>query len=222
MHGLVIADSSHERLRWPAYFCYLRATLGKEAAIHNNQQVGDMAVEVLARQAKARAQHTGEPFEGALKAVLETRAGAQLGELRDGAHHDESANQWQEDSAQERAIERKRTRKEHLKRVQQEAAWERFMQEEQRELELRKGGQLAELLGAPLPGEPPTALQRLASEDQRQAKEGLVALMTNGKTSYKRLEQLSEGDVPGRIAARRLRTTWLKKRGDGWLSRRDG
>jgi hypothetical protein len=95
------------------------------------------------------------------------------------------------------------------------------MEQEQRELELRKDGRLAQLLGAPLPGEPPAALRRLASEDQRQAEEGLVALMTNGKLSYKRLEQLSEGDVPGRIAARRLRTTWLKKRGDGWLGRGD-
>jgi hypothetical protein len=221
LHGLAIAHSSHERLRWPAYFCYLRATLGKEPAIDNNQRVGDMAVEVLARQAEARAEQTGEPFERALKAVLGTRAGAQLEELRDGAHRDESANQWQEDCAQERAIERKRIRKEELNRVRQEAAWERFIHEEQRELELRKDGQLAELLGAPLLGESPTALQRLASEDQRQAEEGLVALMTNGKMSYKRLDQLSEGDVPGRIAARRLRTTWLKKRGDGWLGRRD-
>jgi hypothetical protein len=180
-----------------------------------------MAVEVLARQAEARAEQTGEPFERALKAVLETRAGAQLEELRDGAHCDENANQWQEDCAQERAIERKRIRKEELNRVRQEAAWERFIHEEQRELELRKDGQLAELLGAPLLGESPTALQRLASEDQRQAEEGLVALMTNGKMSYKRLDQLSEGDVQGRIAARRLRTTWLKKRGDGWLGRRD-
>ena len=221
MHGLAIAHSSQERLRWPAYFCYLRATLGKEAAIQNNQRVGDMAVEVLARQAEARAEQTGEPFERALKAVLETRAGQQLGELRDGAHRDENSNQWQEDCAQERAIERKRIRKEELKRVRQEAAWERFIQEEQRELELRKDGQLGELLGAPLLGESPMVLQRLASEDQRQAEEGLVALMTNGKMSYKRLEQLSEGDVPGRIAARRLRTTWLKKRGDGLLGRRD-
>jgi hypothetical protein len=180
-----------------------------------------MAVEVLERQAEVRAERTGEPFKGALKAVLETRAGGQLGALRDGAQHDESAKQWQEDCAQERAVERKRTRKEELKRVQQEAAWERFMEEEKRELELRKDGRLAQLLGAPLAGEPPAALRRLASEDQRQAEEGLVALMTNGKLSYKRLEQLSEGDIPGRVAARRLRTTWLKKRGDGWLGRGD-
>ncbi len=180
-----------------------------------------MAVEVLARQAEARAEQTGEPVKAALKDVLETRAGRQLGELRDGAHHDESANQWQEDCAQERAIERKRTQKEELNRVKQEAAWDRFMEEEQRELELRKDGQLADLLGAPLPGEPPAVLQRLASEDQRQAEEGLVALMTSGKLSYKRLEQLSEGDVPGRIAASRLRMMWLKQRGDGWLGRGD-
>ena len=69
----------------------------------------------MARQAEARAEQTGEPFERALKAVLETRAGQQLGELRDGAHRDENSNQWQEDCAQERAIERKRIRKEELK-----------------------------------------------------------------------------------------------------------
>jgi len=181
-----------------------------------------MAVEVLARPAGGRAERTGESFEAALKDVLETRAGRQLGELRDGVHHDESANQWQENRAQERAIERKRIRKEELNRVRQEAAWERFIHEEQRELELRKDGQLARLLGAPLPGESLTTSQRLASEDKRQAEEGLVALMTNGKMSYKRLEDLSEGDILGRIAARRLRTTWLKKRGDGWLGHRDG
>lgn len=93
------------------------------------------------------------------------------------------------------------------------------MQDERRELELRKEGQLARLLGDPLPGEPPAALQRLASEDRRQAEEGLVALISNGKVFYKRLEELSEGDMPARIAASRLRTTWLKERLDGWLGR---
>ena len=91
------------------------------------------------------------------------------------------------------------------------------MQAERRELELRKDGQLATLLGASLPGEPPAALRRLASEDRRQAEEELVALTSNGKTSYKHLEELSARDMPARIAASRLRTTWLKERGDGWL-----
>lgn len=189
--------------------------------MHKNQKVGDMAVEVLARQAEARAERTGKPFEGVLKAVLETEAGRQLRELRDGPRHDGRADQWQEDFALKRAAERSRTQKEELRRVQKEAAWEVFMQAERRELKLRKDDQLAKLLGAPLPGEPPAALQRLAFEDRRQAEEGLVALMSNGKMSYKRLEELSEGDMPARSAASRLRTTWLKKRGDGWLARGD-
>ena len=58
------------------------------------------------------------------------------------------------------------------------------MRSEQRELELRKRGQLAELLGEALAGEPSAALRLLASEDQRQAEEGLVALTSNGKVYY--------------------------------------
>jgi hypothetical protein len=73
-----------------------------------NQRVADMVDEVLARQARARAERTGEAFEEALKAVLETEAGRQLGELRDGPHHDERADQWQEDISQERTEERHR------------------------------------------------------------------------------------------------------------------
>ena len=49
--------------------------------MHENQRVADMADEVLVRQAKARVESTGEPFEVALKAVLETEAGQQLRKL---------------------------------------------------------------------------------------------------------------------------------------------
>jgi hypothetical protein len=187
-----------------------------------NHRVAEVAVDVLARQAGDRARQTGEPFEEALKAVLQTEAGRQHGELRDGPHRDERAERWQEDLVQERARERKREQAEEKNRAQRAAAWERFMQTELRELELRKNGQLAKLLGEPLPGEPPVALQRLASEDQRQAEEGLVALMSGGKVSYKRLDELSPQEMPARIAANRARTTWLKERRDGWLGRRDG
>jgi hypothetical protein len=186
--------------------------------MHKNQRVADMAVDVLARQAGDRAKRTGEPFEEALKAVLETEAGRQLGQLRDGPHRDERAERWQEDLVRER----KRQRAEEKSRVEQAAAWKRFMQAELRELGLRKDGQLAKLLGEPLPGEPAAALERLASEDQRQAEEGLVALMSGGKVSYKHLDELSPKDRPARIAANRARTTWLKERRDGWLGRGDG
>ena len=96
------------------------------------------------------------------------------------------------------------------------------MQAELRELELREDGQLARLLGEPLPGEPPAALERLAAEDRRQAEEGLVALMSGGKVSYKYVDELCPEDMPARIAANRARTTWLKERQDRWLGRGDG
>jgi hypothetical protein len=190
--------------------------------MQKNQIVADMAIDVLARQAGARAKQSGEPFEKALKAVLETEAGRQLGELRDGPHRNERAQDWQEDLVRERAQERKQRRAEERQRVEQAAAWERFMQTELRELELRKGGQLARVLGDALPGEPPAALERLASEDQKQAEEGLVALMSMGKVSYKHLAELSQKDMPARIAANRLRTAWLKERRDRWLGRGEG
>jgi hypothetical protein len=197
--------------------------------MQKNQRVTDMAVDVLARQAGARAQRTGEPFEEALKAVLETEAGRQLGELRDGPHGYERAQEWQEDLQWERSEERSRARQEERRRAREEelsrardAAWKSFMQAERRELQLRKDGQLAGLLGEPLPGESPAALRRLAFEDQRQAEEGLVALMRGGKVSYKPIEELCPEEMPARVAANRLRETWLKERQDGWLARGDG
>jgi hypothetical protein len=194
----------------------------KGKAMQKNQRVADMAVDVLARQAGVHAKRSGETFEDALEAVLETAAGRQLGELRDGAHRAERADQWQEGLPRERAVERKRQRAEERKRIEQAAAWEQFMQAELQELELRKGGQLASLLGEPLPGEPPAALEQLASEDRRQAEERLVALMRGGKVFYKHIDELSPEDMSARIAANRVRATWLKERRDGWLGRGDG
>jgi hypothetical protein len=195
----------------------------------HDQNVSDMANEVLARQAKVRAERTGEPLEEARAAVLKTEAGRQLRTLREGPYRDERAGEWQEGMAQKRAEERSRARQEERSRARQEecsraqlAAWKSFMQAELRGLEQRKDGQLARLLGEALPGEPPATLQRLASEDRRQAEEGLVALMRNGKVFYKHVERLSEEDMPARIAANRLRTTWLKERQDGWLDHGNG
>ena len=97
------------------------------------------------------------------------------------------------------------------------------MEAERRELELRKNGQLAQMLGEPLPGEPTAVVLRLASEDRRQAEEGLVALMHDGEVFYKPLEELRVEDMPARIAATRLRTAWLKERQQGrWFGREMG
>ena len=161
----------------------------------------------------------------ALRDVLQTEAGRRLGQLRDGDHRDERAEQWQPSLLRERAEERRQARlREERRRLKEEerirarkAAWESFMRRERQELELRKDGQLAELLGEALAGEPPAALRRLAREDQRQAEEGLVALTSNGKVYYKLVEELTEEDMGARIAADRLREAWLKERRDGWL-----
>jgi hypothetical protein len=193
--------------------------------MQKNQRVSEMATEVLARQAGARARRTGESLEVALKAVLQTEAGRLLGELRDGEHRDERADQWQRSLSRDRAEERRLARlREERRRLQEEerirarkAAWESFMRKERRELKLRKDGQLAGLLGEALAGEPPAALRRLAREDQRQAEEGLVALTSNGKMYFKLVEELTEADMAARIAADRLRESWLKERRDRWL-----
>ena len=72
------------------------------------QRVLQMVEVVLTRQAQTRAKWTGEPFEEALKAVQETEAGRQLGELRDGLHLHDGAREWQEGLLLERAEERLR------------------------------------------------------------------------------------------------------------------
>ncbi|HLL39917.1 MAG TPA: hypothetical protein VK357_09655 [Rubrobacteraceae bacterium] len=70
------------------------------------QTVAEMANEVLMRQAKARADRSGEPIEAAMGAVVGTEAGKQLTDLRDGPHGDEGVEEWQVGIAKERARER--------------------------------------------------------------------------------------------------------------------
>ncbi len=172
--------------------------------MHEGQRASENPNDVPARQANIRAERNGESSEETPEAV-------------DGQQPEEEQNQWQEALDRKRARELDRERSEERNRARIAAAWKPFIQSERRELELRKDGQLARLLGDPLPGEPPEALQRLASEDRRQAEQGLVALTSNGKVFYKRVDELSPEDMPARGAARRLRTTWLKERSDRWL-----
>ena len=82
--------------------------------MHDDRSVEEMAQEVLMRQAKARADRCGEPIEEALKAVLKTEAGAQLRELRDASHDEESVEEWQLSMARDRAQERAEDLGDHL------------------------------------------------------------------------------------------------------------
>ena len=70
-----------------------------------------MANDVLMRQAKARADRTGESIEEALEAVVNTEAGTQL---RDAPHNEESLEEWQAGMARERAEERAEDLGDHL------------------------------------------------------------------------------------------------------------
>jgi predicted component of type VI protein secretion system len=82
--------------------------------VHDDRSVEEMANEVLMRQAKARADRTGESIEEALEAVLNTEAGTQLKELRDAPHDEESVEEWQVGMARERAEERAEDLGDHL------------------------------------------------------------------------------------------------------------
>ena len=80
-----------------------------------DRSVDQMANEVLMRQAKARADRTGESIEEAMEAVLNTEAGTQLRELRDVPRRDEeSVEEWQVGMARERAEERAEDLGDHL------------------------------------------------------------------------------------------------------------
>jgi hypothetical protein len=74
--------------------------------MREDQSVAEMANEALMRQAKARAERREEPIEEAMEAVLDTDAGRQLMELRDGHHGEEGVEETQVAAARERAKER--------------------------------------------------------------------------------------------------------------------
>ena len=80
----------------------------------DDRSVEEMAHEVLMRQAKARADRTGESIEEAMEAVLNTEAGAQLRERRDVPHDEESVEEWRVGMARERAEERAQDLGDHL------------------------------------------------------------------------------------------------------------
>jgi hypothetical protein len=79
---------------------------GGESTVREDQSIAEMANEVLMRQAKARADRSGEPIEAAMEAVLNTEAGKQLRDLRDGPHGEQGVEETQVGVARERARER--------------------------------------------------------------------------------------------------------------------
>jgi hypothetical protein len=98
--------------------------------------------------------------------------------------------------------------------VHSEEAWELYLEAERRELEMRKEGHLAKILGCALPDESPEELARLAEEDRLMAQEGLVELKSeSGEIMYKPLENLTPQDRRRRIRCEGERVDWIVDRG---------
>jgi hypothetical protein len=94
-----------------------------------------------------------------------------------------------------------------------EEAWERYMDAERQDLENRRTGLLRKLLDGPLPGESVEALERLASEDEARAEEGLIELNSpDGEIYYKHIDTLSPEDRSERGAAEGARVEWITVR----------
>jgi len=74
--------------------------------MRSDQTVYEMVEEVLRRQAGAVVESSGCSPQEALESVLQTEAGRQLRELRDGPHAHEKARGWQENLLWHRALER--------------------------------------------------------------------------------------------------------------------
>jgi hypothetical protein len=62
--------------------------------LHREKTISEMIEEVLAHQAKALAEQTGQTFVSALGVVASTEAGQQLRELANGKHRHEKAREW--------------------------------------------------------------------------------------------------------------------------------
>jgi hypothetical protein len=101
----------------------------------------------------------------------------------------------------------------HVRAVSHQQAWDRFMEAERRELENRRNGLLRKLLGDPLPGESSEELERLASEDETRAEQGLLSLMNpDGEITYKHIDDIIPEDRTARIAAEGARVEWFAER----------
>jgi DNA-binding MarR family transcriptional regulator len=92
----------------------IAAAKEEESTLNKDRSVEEMANEVLMRQAKARADRTGESIEEAMETILSSEAGTQLRELRDAPHDEESVEEWQVGMARERAEERAKDLGDHL------------------------------------------------------------------------------------------------------------
>ena len=80
--------------RVSALTLYARMYVPRRETVRGDQTVSEMVVEILAYQAKALVERTGQPFEDMLVAILRTDAARQLEELATGPHRHQKARDW--------------------------------------------------------------------------------------------------------------------------------
>jgi hypothetical protein len=99
-----------------------------------------------------------------------------------------------------------------------EEAWALYTEAERRELQMRREGHLARMLGRALPDESPEELKKMAEEDRLRAEEGLMDLLDeSGQITYKHVDELAPQDRTARIRAEGVRVEWLAER---WARKR--
>ena len=86
------------------------------------------------------------------------------------------------------------------------------MEVERKELEQRRNGQLVRALGRALPGESQEELDKMATEDQRRAEEGLVELRSGDDVWYKHIDEMTREDRQARIDSENARAAWIRER----------
>ena len=97
------------------------------------------------------------------------------------------------------------------------------MEAERNALLDRIDGRLARAVGPALDGEDQEEIDRIAEEDRRLAREGLVRLVDEeGKVSLKHLDRLTPRDAAARIRAERALLDWLIARTEERYAQRPG
>jgi len=100
-------------------------------------------------------------------------------------------------------------------------AWLRYLAAEREALLLRANGLLAHALTGVQPGESEEDLERMAAEDERLAREGLLRVLSeDGSISLKHIEDdLTPHDVTARRRAETQLLGFLRERNYGHLER---
>ena len=101
-------------------------------------------------------------------------------------------------------------------------AWLRYLAAEREALLLRANSLLSHVLSSVQPGESKEDLERMAAEDERLAREGLVRLLSeDGSIVLKHIDDLTPGDVAARRRAETQLLGFLKERTYGHLEHSD-